>query len=64
MLEKLFETDKTFVTAIKLFERLEEMTMYERAFRVLQEAISAFDGLYGKEHPKYEEMYATLVMNI
>ena len=63
-LEKLFEADKTFVITIKLLERLEEMTMHERAFKVMQEAIAAFDGLYGTGHPKKEEMYATLVMNI
>jgi len=63
-LEKLFEADKTFVITIKLLERLEEMTMHERAFKVMQEAIAAFDGLYETGHPKKEEMYATLVMNI
>lgn len=64
-LEKLFKADKTFVIAIKLLKRLEEMTMHERAFKVMQEAIAAFDGLYGTGgHPKKEEMYATLVMNI
>ena len=40
------------------------MTMHERAFKVMQEAITALDGLYGKGHPKKEEMYAILVMNI
>jgi hypothetical protein len=40
------------------------MTMHERAFKVMQEAIAAFDGLYGQGHSKKEEMYATLVMNI
>jgi hypothetical protein len=34
-LEKLFKTDKTFVTTVELFKKLDEMTMYERAYKVL-----------------------------
>jgi hypothetical protein len=40
------------------------MNMHEKALKIMQEAIAAFDDVYGKRYPKREEMYATLVMNI
>ena len=40
------------------------MTMHEKAFKVIQEAIAVIDDVYGKRYPKREEIYATLVMNI
>ena len=47
-LEKLFEADKTFAVTIKLLQKLEEMSMHEKAFIVMQEAIAVFDDVYGK----------------
>ena len=38
--------------------------MYERAFKVLQQALGEFDTLYKSSHLKFELMYATLVMNL
>ena len=40
------------------------MTMHERAFKILQDALGEFDNLYDCTHPKMEEMYTTLVMNL
>jgi hypothetical protein len=45
------------------------MKMYERAYHVILEAIDDFDNTYlipppKEPHPKYEEMYAKLVMNL
>jgi RNA polymerase-interacting CarD/CdnL/TRCF family regulator len=62
-LEKLFKEDKNFAIILELFKKLEEMEMYERAYKVLEEELQVFDQLY-EGHNKYEKMYAMLIMNI
>ena len=67
--EQIFQVYKYFLVTMNLFNNLNDMKMYERAYHVILEAIDDFDNTYlipppEKPHPKYEEMYAKLVMNL